>query len=261
MREGTITRMVIPLGDRNPTRRRPWVTWLLVALNVGVFVFLQPWWADECAQRAFFLRYAAVPAELVQAAPLDAGQVAQTAPPQCGLTPVEGKPVFAAALFSLFLHGGWLHLLFNMLYLAIFGNNVEDKLGHARFAGFYVLCGILATGAFTLANAASPITLVGASGAIAGVLGAYLVLFPRVPVTVTVPLLLFVIVRLPAAVVLVFWFVGQLLPLQRPMGGPGVAYLAHVAGFVAGGIIVFLMGHRPQRPRRYRTAPGWPPPR
>ncbi|HVL98391.1 MAG TPA: rhomboid family intramembrane serine protease [Egibacteraceae bacterium] len=251
--------MVIPLGDRNPTRRRPWVTWFLVAANIGVFAFVQPWWADGCTQREFFLAYAAIPVELVQGQPLDAGQVAQALPPGCDVQPVPDKPVYAAGVFSLFLHGGWLHLLFNMLYLWVFGNNVEDRLGHLRYAGFYVVCGLLATAAFVVPNADSPVTLVGASGAIAGVLGAYLVMFPRVPVTVTVPVLLFLIVRLPAALVLLMWFVGQLLPLGQPMGSGGVAYLAHVGGFVAGVVIVLLLGHRPERRRRRAEAtPGWP---
>lgn len=242
--------MVIPLGDRNPTRRRPWVTWLLLAANIGVFAFVQPWWADNCAQQGFFLEYAASPAELTQAAPLDAGQVGEATDPACNLAPVPDKPVYAAAIFSLFLHGGWLHLLFNMLYLWVFGNNVEDKLGHLRFAGFYLLCGIAATAVFVAPHADSAVTLVGASGAIAGVLGAYLVMFPRVWVTVTVPVLLFLIVRLPAAVVLLLWFVGQLLPLGQPTGPGGVAYLAHVGGFVAGAVIVGFLGFRPQKRRR-----------
>lgn len=255
--------MVIPLGDRNPTRRRPWVTWLLIAANVGVFAFVQPWAAGECDQRAFFLEYGAIPAELVQGAPLDASQVAEVSPPQCALAPVADKPVYAAALFSLFLHGGWLHLLFNMLYLGVFGNNIEDRLGHLRYAAFYLGCGALATAAFVLPNADSSVSLVGASGAIAGVLGAYLVMFPRVAVTVTVPILLFLILRLPAGLVLLLWFVGQLLPLGQPMGSGGVAYLAHVAGFVAGMVIVLLLGHRPTRRRRRRHPSGLPedPPR
>lgn len=250
--------MVIPIGDRNPTRRRPWVTWVIVAVNVGVFALVQPWWADECTQRAFFLEHGAVPAELVRGAPLDAGAVAEISPPGCALAPVPDKPVYTSAIVSLFLHGGWLHLLFNMLYLGVFGNNVEDRLGHVRFAVFYLVCGVLATAAFILTNAASPVTLVGASGAIAGTLGAYLVMFPRVPVTVTVPVLLFLILRLPAALVLLLWFVGQLLPLGQPMGSGGVAYLAHVAGFVVGVVIVLALGHRPQRRPRRATGRDWP---
>jgi len=251
--------MVIPLGDLNPTRRRPWVTWLLVAANIGVFAFVQPWWADECTQRAFFLDYAAIPAELTEGQPLDAGQVARATPPGCDVAPADDKPVYAAAIVSLFLHGGWLHLLFNMLYLWIFGNNIEDRLGHLRFAGFYLLCGIVATAVFVVPNAGNPVPLVGASGAIAGVLGAYLVMFPRAPVTVAVPLLLFLVLRLPAAIVLLLWFVGQLLPLGQPAGAGGVAYLAHVGGFVAGVVVVLLLGFRPQR-RRRRSEAGrqWP---
>lgn len=250
--------MVIPLGDRNPTRRRPWVTWLFIGANIGVFVFVQPWWADGCTQQAFFLEHGTIPAELAQGSPLDAGQVARVNPAGCNLAPVPDKPVYTSPLVSLFLHGGWLHLLFNMLYLGIFGNNVEDRLGHLRFAVLYLTWGALATVAFVVPNADSPVTLVGASGAIAGVLGAYLVMFPRVKVTVTVPILLFFIMRLPAALVLLMWFVGQLLPLGQPMGSGGVAYLAHAAGFVAGVATVVLLGHRPQRRRPHDPFAGWP---
>lgn len=245
--------MVIPLGDGRPTQRRPWVTWVLLAANVGVFALVQPWWADGCTQRAFYLAHGAIPAELATGAPLGPEQVAQAAPPSCGLSAVPDKRVYASALTSLFLHGGWLHLLFNMLYLGVFGTSVEDRLGHRRFAAFYLACGVLATAAFVGANVDRTVTLVGASGAIAGVLGAYLVLYPRVRVTVTVPVLLFLVVRLPAVVVLLLWFVGQLLPLGRPEGSGGVAYLAHVAGFVVGAVTVLVLGGRPRRRGRPRS--------
>jgi membrane associated rhomboid family serine protease len=178
----------------------------------------------------------------------------------CGLAPEPDKPVYAAVLFSLFLHAGLLHLLGNMLYLWIFGNNIEDRLGHLGFLVFYLLCGVVATAAFVLQNTDGTTVLVGASGAIAGVLGAYLVMFPRQRVTVVVPVLFFVIVQLPAVLVLGMWFVLQLRELTPgAASGGGVAYLAHVAGFVAGALFVWLLGHRPQ-PRRRRRAhvpPDW----
>lgn len=246
--------MVIPLGDDNPTRRRPWVTWLILALNLTVFVLIQPWWADACTQRAFFMDYGAVPAEIVTGEPLDAGEIA-AANPGCQLGDNAGKPVYAAAVFSLFLHGGWLHLLGNMLFLWIFADNIEDRLGHVGFTAFYLLAGLIATAVFVVANPDSTTSLVGASGAIAGVLGAYLVIYPRRVVTVAVPFFFFALIRLPAMVVLGLWFVYQLLPLGTagPQGGTGVAYLAHVAGFVFGVVVVLALGYRPEQRRRRRS--------
>ncbi|HWB72099.1 MAG TPA: rhomboid family intramembrane serine protease [Egibacteraceae bacterium] len=252
--------MVIPVGDRNPTRRTPWVNWLLVALNVGVFVFLEPWWADTCTQQRFFLQWAAVPAEIVQGSPLEAGQVQATTPPACAIGPMAGKDVYAAIVYSMFLHAGWVHLLGNMLYLWIFGNNVEDRYGHLGYLGFYLASGAAATVAFTLPNLQSTTTLVGASGAIAGVLGAYLVLFPAAQVTVLVPFLFFLPLELPALVVLGLWFLLQ-LDAVRPdsMSGGGVAYLAHVAGFVAGlGATLLVLGLRSSHSRRGPPPTGWP---
>jgi membrane associated rhomboid family serine protease len=227
--------MLIPVGDLNPTRRRPVLTWALLLGNAGVFVLVQPWGADACAQIAFFLHHAAIPAELVQGAPLSVEQLAGTPAAQCGLEPVPDKRVYLAVLSSLFLHAGWLHLLGNMLYLGIFGNNVEDRFGHLRYLLFYLTSGVAATAMFVAANPWNPMTLVGASGAIAGVLGAYLFLFPRAWVTVWIPLLIFVVTRMPAFLVLGLWFVVQLQQLQQPaMTGGGVAYLAHAGGFAFG---------------------------
>lgn len=247
--------MVIPLGDHNPTRTRPYVTGLLVAANLIVFVFLQPWHQPECVQEAFYLQWAAVPAELTQGAPLDAAQIAQAGTPACRLAPVPGKPVYLGILSSMFLHAGWLHLLGNMLYLAIFGNNVEDRLGHVRFLLFYLAAGVLATVAFVLPNADAIATLVGASGAVAGVLGAYLVMFPRARVTVAVPFLLLFVTQLPAFLVLGMWFVIQVQGLGNPMlQGGGVAYLAHAAGFVFGmAAALVLRGSRRPGPRPRRS--------
>lgn len=242
--------MLIPLGDHNPTRRIPWVTRLLVLVNVGVFIFGQPWAAGPCEQQAFFLRWAVVPAELFQGSPLGPSQVDATTPAACELDPVAGKSVYAALLYSMFLHAGWLHLAGNMLYLLIFGNNVEDRFGHLGFAGFYLLGGAVATVAFAVPNAASTSTLVGASGAIAAVLGGYLVLFPTARVTVFLPP--FFVLSLPAILVLGSWFVVQLSGARvADMAGGAVAYLAHATGFVAGVILTVLMGGRPQR-RRHR---------
>lgn len=247
--------MVIPIADDNPTRRRPWFTRALVLANVLVFVALTPWAGSTCDQVAFYTRWATVPLEVVQGTPLTADQLADTTPEGCRLPVQSAKDVYAAVLASMFLHGGWVHLGFNMLYLWIFGNNVEDRLGHLGFLGFYVLTGAIATLVFIVANPGETTSLVGASGAIAGILGAYLVLFPRARIYASVPFLFFLVVPLPAALVLVLWFVGQVGALRMgELAGTGVAYLAHVGGFAAGVALTLLLGVRampgPLPPRR-----------
>ena len=257
--------MVIPVSDDNPTRRRPVVTWALLAINVGVFFFLQPWRADACTQQAFFVQWAAVPEEVVTGEPMDQEEVFASTTGQCAIPAETDKSIYLSVLTAMFLHGGWAHLFGNMLYLWIFGNNVEDRLGHLPFLLFYLGTGVVATLAFVAVNADSLSTLVGASGAIAGVLGAYLVMFPAARVTLIVPPLFFLPFRLPALVVLGFWFVLQLFSGRAAdMAGGGVAYLAHIAGFVAGVVVVLLLGYRPQPRRRpppryaqYPPPPGW----
>jgi membrane associated rhomboid family serine protease len=249
--------VVIPIGDLNPARRTPWVTRLLLLANVVVFFAVQPlpFVDGVCAQAQFFVDWAAIPLELVRGVPLDGGELASL-PSGCSLEPAPDKPVRLAALASMFLHADLLHLGGNMLYLWIFGNNIEDHLGHLPYLAFYLVCGLLATAAFTVVNAGSPITLVGASGAIAAVLGAYLLLFPTARVRVLFLPLFFLSIRVPALFVLGLWFVFQLQDFEAAGVGGGVAYLAHVAGFIAGFVGILLLGGRPQprpdRPRRRR---------
>ena len=163
---------------------------------------------------------------------------------------------------SMFLHGGWLHLGGNMLYLWIFGDNIEDRVGHVPYLLFYLASGVAATLAHAVANPDSRIPSIGASGAIAGVLGAYLVLFPKQRVTTLIPIFMFITVReIPAIFLLGFWFVLQLFTGAAVMGAHvndvgGVAYFAHVGGFVTGMVLIVLMGGR--RPRR--AAPALYPP-
>ena len=254
--------MVIPIYDHNPVRRPPYVTYLLIAVNVAVFL-MQPIalssvsgdvdTAQACRQQAFFQRWGAIPKELVSNDPMDVTPVGPgPRPDTCVVAPPEyDKQPFLSSITAMFLHGGWLHLLGNMLFLFVFGNNVEDRLGRLRFLLAYLAWGVVATYVFALPNAGSDAVVVGASGAIAGVLGAYLVLFPRARVVTLV--MMFIPARLPAWLVLGAWF---LLQWYYSAGGSiseggGVAYLAHVAGFVAGvvsGVAFRRRGRREVRP-------------
>ena len=248
--------MVIPIHDDNPVRRTPVITYLLIALNF-VFFFTEPvvsqigvgqqTVAQVCQQQDYFDRYAAIPKELTGNKPLaphayeirtDAGTV------ECPVIDEHGKKPYLSVLFSMFLHGGWLHILGNMLFLWIFGNNVEDRFGRVRFTLFYLFCGYVAAYGFAYGNPNSTQTLVGASGAIAGVLGAYLVMFPRARVTSIVPIaIVWIPLRLPAWVVLGGWFLLQWLYSSGAgvASGAEVAYLAHVYGFVAGLLVALLL--------------------
>lgn len=164
------------------------------------------------AQAGYFERWGVIPSELLDGSA------------HAALTP----------LTALFVHGSWLHLLGNMLFLYVFGAMAEERMGHAEFVFFYLGCGYLALVAYAVTHAGSDQTLVGASGAISAVLGAFLFLFPRARVTSLFPFLFFLPLRFPAWIVLIFWFVLQWLAAQGAGSGPGVAYLAHVAGFAAG---------------------------
>ncbi|MFF2732898.1 rhomboid family intramembrane serine protease [Streptomyces sp. NPDC058008] len=197
------------------------VTYGLMALCCAVFLISplsgfhrSPGGADAllAAQAGYFERWGVIPSEL-----LDGSAYA-------ALTP----------LTALFVHGSWLHLLGNMLFLYVFGAMAEERMGRTEFALFYVVCGYVALVAYAVAHADSDQTLVGASGAISAVLGAFLYLFPRARVTSLFPFLFFLPLRFPAWIVLVFWFVLQWLAARSAGSGPGVAYLAHVAGFAAG---------------------------
>jgi membrane associated rhomboid family serine protease len=256
--------VVIPVHDINPVRRTPWVTYALIALNVLVFLLTPAsrttdmrasQLAQLCRQEAFYDRYAAVPQELVHNRTLAEVPTGETevgpAGPGCVVAPPTYHKIPAlSVLYSMFLHGGWLHLLGNMLFLWVFGNNVEDRLGRLRFLLFYLVCGYAAAYAFALVNAGSAEPLIGASGAVAGVLGAYLVLYPRARVWSLVPFLLFIPLRLPAWLVLGLWF---LLQWAYSAGfavsqAGSVAYLAHVAGFLLGALLALPLRGRPARP-------------
>jgi membrane associated rhomboid family serine protease len=261
---------LIPIHDDNPTRRPAMVNWTLIAVNVVVFLIspISPLDlggdantpAGFCRQLAFFREWAAIPVELLQNDPLD-----ETAgPPARGgcvaVRPDYQKIPALSVLSAMFLHGGLLHLLGNMLFLLVFGNNVEDRLGHVRYLVFYLACGYVATYGFALSDPTSTDTLVGASGAIAGVLGAYLILFPGAHVISVVPFLFFIPIRLPAWLVLGSWFVLQWLYFRgaATAEAAGVAYLAHVVGFIAGVVLIVLLGGlRTRRPPPPQPPPTW----
>jgi membrane associated rhomboid family serine protease len=236
---------MIPLHDDNPTEITPFVTMALIAVCSLVF-FYQASLPDRPGE-AFVYHYGAIPAVLF-------GN--QAAIPEQAV----GASATLTLLTSMFLHGGWMHLIGNMLYLWIFGNNIEDVMGHVKFIIFYVTCGILAAFSHALTDPASAVPMVGASGAISGVLGAYLLLFPRAQVLVLIPMGIFTrTMYVPAGFVLGMWFVMQLLSGGMSLGheGGGVAFFAHIGGFVAGmGLIPFFKhAHVPfLAPARHR---GW----
>lgn len=231
---------MIPLRDENPTLRRPVMTWLLIALTVGSWVLVQGAGMNDYQLIASVCNLGLVPGELTGLAPL--GFAVPVAPGVACV--VDNEPVnVLTPVLSLFLHGGWGHLLGNLLFLHVFGNNVEDSMGRLRFLVFYLVCGLAAAAAHVLVEPASPIPTVGASGAISGVLGAYVVLYPRV----RVHMLVFVFVMsFPAWLVLGWWFLWQIvgglpqLLAVNPGVDGGTAFWAHVGGFVAGAALIKL---------------------
>ncbi len=214
----------LPLFDDNPTRRASFITWAVIVACVLVFL----WQASlaPLAGQAAALALGVIPAVLFGYAEV---------PAEIALV-----PGWASIFTSMFLHGGWMHLAGNMLFLWIFGNNVEDSMGHGRFIVFYLLCGTAAALAQSLVAPMSTIPMVGASGAIAGVLGAYLLLHPKANVRVLVVILLYVrLLNVPAVIVLGLWFVTQLFSgWMTAAAQGGVAFWAHVGGFVAGCVLI-----------------------
>ncbi len=211
---------MIPLHDDNPTRRFPYFTVAFIIACVLIF-FWQASLGPQAGQAVVY-SLGVIPAVLLGKADL---------PPELVLIP-PAMSIFT----SMFMHGGFMHLAGNMLYLWIFGNNVEDVLGHGRFIVFYLLCGIVAVFGQILQNPGSQIPMIGASGAISGILGAYLLLYPHARVLVLIPLGFFVhMVRIPAGWVLGLWFVYQILSSAMASSeGAGVAWFAHIGGFAAG---------------------------
>ncbi len=222
---------MIPLRDDNPSSSRPVINYLLILSCVLIFIHMLSLGTLARIER-FTFSYGAIPAQLT-------GHAGNTG------------PAYATVVTSMFLHGGWVHLLGNMLYLWIFGDNVEDLMGHGGYLIFYLLVGIIATVSHVFVNPDSTAPLIGASGAIAGVLGAYLVLFPRARILSLVPLgIFFWTVKVPALFFLPLWFVMQFLTGLASIGHEvPVAWVAHIGGFIAGLILVFVFARRP----RYRA--------
>ncbi len=221
---------MIPLHDDNPTSIAPIVTVSLIGTSILIFLW-QVALGPDGFQR-IVLSLGLIPSVLFDKAKL---------PGELTLVPPE-----VTVISSMFLHGGWMHLLGNMLYLWIFGNNVEDAMGHSRFLAFYFLCGIVAALGQAMGNPTSTIPMIGASGAISGVLGAYLLLYPHARILVLVPIgILLTTVSMRAFWVLVFWFVLQLLySAMSDSDAGGVAWFAHISGFIAGMAFIPLFKYR-----------------
>ena len=232
---------MFPLRDENPTELFPIFTLLLMAANVAVWFLIQGAGLSPEALQQSVCAYGAIPAEVT-----GRPGVLPEALRRMGAGCPIGGLTWEALFTSMFLHGGWLHLIGNMWFLWIFGNNVEDSMGRLRFLLFYLLAGLAAAGAHIVTSPGSAVPMVGASGAISGIMGAYLVLYPRVRVFTLFFFFVFIrVIPLPAWVLLAYWFGLQLLMgSASPAEGAGVAFWAHVGGFVAGVVLVKLFENR-----------------
>jgi membrane associated rhomboid family serine protease len=259
---------MIPIRDINPTRHVAWITLAIIAANVAVFLFWQPTFKNQQRQQTFFFCHAEIPYEVTHQTNLaqggaDARRAIETdfnvgEQEAAGLQDFlaqrcPDKSWLASVFEAMFLHEGWLHIGGNMLFLWVFGNNVEDRLGKFTFLVFYLLGGLAATGLQLAFGPSSVVPNLGASGAIAAVLGAYLVLFPRARVYTLVFFFLITFIELPAVLVLAAWFLLQLFSGVGGLGtdvNGGVAYWAHVGGFAFGAIVtlLFFRGRGWQRP-------------
>jgi membrane associated rhomboid family serine protease len=231
---------MLPIRDHNPTTIRPVVNWIVIGLVAYVFFFVQPFDQNDLA--GFLYAEAAIPCEIVTAEPLSEAEI--TTPNDCrsgGVPIFPDKGIAFSVIASIFFHGGIGHLIGNLWVLWIFGNNIEDEFGHVRYLFFYVVSGVLATFAHVIGNFTSTVPVVGASGAIAAVMGAYMVLHPSARVTSIIPPLFFIPFRVPAAVFLVIWFVAQ---FALSGADSNIAWQAHVGGFVVGVIYALMFRRR-----------------
>jgi membrane associated rhomboid family serine protease len=228
---------LIPLRDENPSIGTSVATFVIIGLNFATWIFVQGLGVEPALARSV-CELGAIPGELLGTVP--PGTAVEAAP---GLACVLDRSGWYTLLTAMFLHGGWFHIVGNMWFLSVFGDNVEDAMGPVRFTLFYVLCGIAAALAHIASSPASPLPMVGASGAIGGVMGAYAWLYPRIPVHMLVTLgFYFTRIVVPAYLMLGYWFLLQVLggiPGLQGAGG-GVAFWAHVGGFVAGIVLLPL---------------------
>lgn len=233
---------MIPISDDNPTLRTPWMTWVILGGMFAVWLTVQGGGLNDLKLIASVCNLGMVPAELTHMRP-----VGYAIPIGHGMACVidNSSINWYTPVISMFLHGGWGHILGNALFFWVFGNNIEDSMGPGRFLVFYLLCGLVAAAAHVATQPSSPIPTVGASGAISGVLGAYLVLYPRARVNILFWFLIFIrVIAVPAWAALLWWFgwqviaaLPQLSPMRPEVSG-GVAVWAHIGGFVAGMILV-----------------------
>jgi membrane associated rhomboid family serine protease len=247
---------VLPLRDRNPTVRTPVITIALIVVNVAVFLLVQrAGTLGPTDDSKLTYERAAIPCEITQGRPLTQREIINSTCDDRGRSPelFPDKNIPASILVSMFLHGGWLHLGGNMLFLWVFGNNVEDKLGWFFYLLLYVVGGAIALFAQVLSDPSSTVPVIGASGAIATVMGAYLVWFPRARVLTVILIFFFLPFELPAWIVLGAWFVLQFFT------GPAsdVAWMAHVGGFVFGALVAALVGRSEWWRRRNRPVYRW----
>jgi membrane associated rhomboid family serine protease len=235
---------MIPLSDEHSTLRPPIMTYAILAALAGTWVFVQGGGFNEPQLAASICNLGMVPGEITHQA-----RLGTAIPLGDGMACIiDNEPINKfTPLISMFLHGGWLHLLGNCLFFWVFGNNIEDSMGHLRFLVFYLICGLAAAATHILVQPGSPVPTVGASGAISGVLGAYLVLYPRVRVRMLFYFLVFFkVISIPAWAVLLWWFGWQVLSglpevmSVRPEVSGGVAVWAHIGGFLTGVVLVKL---------------------
>jgi membrane associated rhomboid family serine protease len=221
---------MFPIRDDNPTELPPIVTVGIIVVTFAVWILAQGAGLSLEAMEASVCNLGAIPAEMT-------GGDASWGEGPCS----PGGLTYGALFTSMFLHGGWGHILGNMWFLWIFGNNIEDSMGHLRFLVFYILCGLAAAGAHVYADPTSTLPMVGASGAISAIMGAYLLLYPRAKVrTVIFIIIFFTVLEVPAFLYLGYWFLLQLLGVVGPSVGGGVAFWAHIGGFVAGLVLILF---------------------
>lgn len=243
---------MLPLGDYLPTVRTPVITYALIVLMSAIWIFVQQAGVDPQALAASVCSFGLIPGELTGSAP--AGSSVPLGEGMSCVVAHRGWIDYVTPLSSMFLHGGWLHIIGNAWFLRIFGDNVEDSMGRPRFIAFYLLCGLVAAAAQVAVDPASGVPIVGASGAISGVMGAYLVLYPRERIKTLFIIVVFIrVVAVPAWLILLYWFGLQVLQaLPQLMGAEtaassGVAVVAHVGGFVTGALLAkpFTSSMRP----------------